>query len=218
MVDDSLESLTQLAVQVFGELPVRKKGSSVKVLILWPSPALTEAGTKAFSDSSNLIEHVNISSVRETRILGSADVAVFLAPEASQLEAMKAVTENFYPRPVVIFNPGWGFEEESDFGELSGFVGSFEVVYSFMGLEVRGILSKRKGVVFKCVRDGILSGEKWNVLVEEDGELKLVTRFGSRPSIAEVENVLYNLMAMNSPVTKSAKFLKGLVSNVTGRK
>lgn len=145
-------------------------------------------------------------------------MAVFLAPEASQLAVIKTVTESFYPKPVVIFNPKWVFEEESNFGELSGFVGSFEVVYSFMGLEVRGVLSKRKGVVFKCVRDGVVSGEKWTILVEEEGELKVIMRFKVRPSIGEVENVLYNLMAINSPITKSAKFFRGLVSNVTGKK
>ena len=87
-----------------------------------------------------------------------------------------------------------------------------------MGLEVRGVLSKRKGVVFKCVRDGVMSGEKWTILVEEEGELKVIMRFKTRPSIGEVENVLYNLMAINSPITKSAKFFRGLVSNVTGKK
>lgn len=118
-----------------------------------------------------------------------------------------------------MFNPKWGFEEEAEFGELSGFVGSFEVIFSFMGLEVKGLLSKRNGVVFKCVRNGVVSGEKWAVLVEEEqGELKLVSAFKTRPSISEVEYVLYNLMAMNSPVTKSVKFFRDLVSNVTGKK
>lgn len=146
-------------------------------------------------------------------------MAVFLAPEATDLDSVKSVAEGFYPRPVVIFNPRWAFEEESDFGELSSFLGSFEVVYSFMGLEVKGVLSKRRGVIFKCVRDGVVSGERWSVLVEEeDGELKVVSTFKARPSIGEVENVLYNLMAMNSPVTKSVRFLKDLVSNVTGKK
>ncbi|KAK0599696.1 hypothetical protein LWI29_007757 [Acer saccharum] len=146
------------------------------------------------------------------------DVVIFLAPEKSQLTVIKRVTEYLYPKPVVIFNPRWGFEEEENFGDLSGFLGSFEVIYSFMGLEVKGILSKRKGVIFKCVRDGVLSGERWNVLVEEEGDLKVVSRFKARPSIGEVEIVLYNLMAINSPITKSAKFLKDLVSNVTGKK
>lgn len=138
------------------------------------------------------------------------------------MEEIKAVTNGLNPKPVVLFNPKWGFEEEKDFDVgMGSFVGSFDVVYSFMGLEVRGVLSRRKGVVFKCVRDGVLSGEGWVVMVEEEGkggELKVVSRFRRRPSIGEVESVLYNLMAANSPVTKSVKFLRDLASNVTGKK
>lgn len=145
-------------------------------------------------------------------------MAVFLAPEASQLKAIRIVAESLYPKPVVMFNPKWSSEEKDGFGEMKSFVGSFEVIYSFMGLEVKGILSKRKGVVFKCVGDGNLGGEKWEVLVEEDGKLKVITRFRARPSLEEVETVLYNLMAVNSPITKSAMFLKKLVNNVTGKK
>ncbi|KAK6946841.1 protein of unknown function DUF1995 [Dillenia turbinata] len=220
--DDSPSSLSQLALEVFGDLPIRRKGVAVKTTIIWPNPTLREAAYKTFesSPSSSLVEHVDISSLTDTdiRVLNTTDFAVFLAPEASQLEDIKTVTDSLNPKPVVIFNPKWNFEEESNFGDLSGFVGSFEVIYSFMGLEVKGILSKRKGVIFKCVRDGVLSGERWSVLVEEEGELKVISRFKSRPSIGEVETVLYNLMAINSPITKSAKFLRELVSNVTGQK
>ena len=71
-----------------------------------------------------------------SEVLNPADLAVFLAPEASQIEDMKMVANSLYPKPVVLFNPKWGFEDEKDF-ELGSFVGSFDVVYSFMGLEVR---------------------------------------------------------------------------------
>lgn len=195
----------------------------MNILIVWPNDVYKESALKVFESLPNCpVDHADISSLSDsdTRGLSSADVAVFLALETSQLEAMESVSERLYPRPVVLFNPRWGFEDESEFGEMSGFVGSFEVIYSFMGLEVKGVLSKRKGVIFKCVRDGVVSGEKWSVLVEEEeeGELKVISTFKARPSIAEVENVLYNLMAMNSPVTKSVKFFKDLVSNVTGKK
>ncbi|KAH6795637.1 hypothetical protein C2S51_036623 [Perilla frutescens var. frutescens] len=222
VVDDSPTSLSQLALQVFGDMPLRRKGSQIKIVILWPSRGLVQTAIEAFDSLSSdiVVQSIDMSSVldEDVRTLSSADVTVFLAPEASQLPVMKTISDRLYPRAVVIFNPNWSFEEEVDFGEMSGFLGSFEVVYSFMGLEVRGILSKRKGVIFRCVRDGVLSGERWNVLVEEGEVFRLVSTFKSRPSITEVENVLYNLMAMNSPVTKSAKFLKDLVSNVTGKK
>lgn len=220
VIDESPNSLTQLALDVFGEMPIRRKGVKVKILIFWPDRSLTEAATKAFpSQSGNVvIENFNIKSVNNRSLSSAADVAVFLAPEASELAVMETITDSLYPKPAVIFNPKWAFEEEGDFGELTSFVASFDVVYSFMGLEVRGILSKRKGVIFKCVRDGVFSGEKWHIFVEENGELKMVSSFKARPSITEVENVLYNLMAINSPITKSAKFLKNLVSNATGKK
>ncbi|KAL4580201.1 hypothetical protein LXL04_016385 [Taraxacum kok-saghyz] len=213
VIDDSPDSLSQLALQLFDEMPLKKKASKVKILILWPNSTLTAAANKAPFRS---IDHIDISSLKDggNRVLTSADVAVFLTPEASQMEAIETITNNLYPKPVVMFNPRWSYEDEENIhGEFINFLGSFEVIYSFMGLEVRGLLSKRNGVVFKCVRDGVLSGERWSVLVEEEGELKVVSRFKTRPSIGEVENVLYNLMAINSPMTKSAKFLKGLVSN-----
>ncbi|KAJ8560998.1 hypothetical protein K7X08_027188 [Anisodus acutangulus] len=261
VVDDSPSALSQLALDIFGNIPLKRKGPKIKILLLWPNQSLTQAAQTAFekkypnpivdnntnnvpsvipqvasgesrvyadftSDlggrdvvSNPIIENLDISSVTDGDI-SSVDVLVFMAPEASRLTIVKEIADVLYPKPVVMFNPTWGFDEESNFGELSGFVSSFEVVYSFMGLEVRGILSNRKGVMFKCVRDGVLSGEnsKWYVFVEEDGELKVVSRFKTRPSIVEVENVLYNLMAMNSPITKSAKFFKDLVSNVRGKK
>ncbi|KAK8527285.1 hypothetical protein V6N13_085128 [Hibiscus sabdariffa] len=220
LIDDSPSSLPQLALDIFKDMLLKRKGSLADILVLWPDARLKEDGIQAFESCSlSHIEHIDLPSINKSnRISSPADVAVFLAPELSQLALIKAISDSFYPKPVVIFNPKWSSEQESGFGDLKGFVGSFEVIYSFMGLEVRGVLSKRKGMVFKCVRDGVLSGEQWAVLVEEDGELKVVSRFKSRPSIEEVENVLYNLMAINSPITKSARFLRDLVSNVTGKK
>ncbi|KAK9209541.1 hypothetical protein WN944_001908 [Citrus x changshan-huyou] len=219
--DDSPSSLSQLAFDLFKDLPIRRKGSPVKILILWPDAAFTEAAVKVFeSHSLNQFEHIDVKTVTggDNRIVSSAEVAILLAPEKSQLGVIKTVADSLYPKPVVIFNPRWAFEDEENFGDMSGFVGSFEVIYSFLGLEVQGVLSKRTGMIFKCVRNGILSGEKWNVFVEEEGKMKVVSRFTARPSIGEVETVLYNLMAINSPITKSAKFLRDLVSNVTGKK
>ncbi|KAL5731000.1 hypothetical protein ACHQM5_003769 [Ranunculus cassubicifolius] len=219
VIDESPDSLTQLVLDFFENLPIKRKGTQLRILLLWPDSTLTDLANK--TSSSNSVQNLTISSslTEDSRILSSADVAIFLAPDESQLAVMKAVSDSWSPRPVVVFNPKWGFDEENEFGELSSFVGSFEVVYSFMGLEVRGILSKRKGVVFRSVKDGVLSGEKWEIFVEEEnGELRVISRFKKRPSIGEVENVLYNLMAVNSPITKSAKFLRDLVSNVTGKK
>ncbi|GER42401.1 hypothetical protein STAS_19187 [Striga asiatica] len=208
VTDDSPNSLSELALQVFDEMPMRRKGQKTKFLLLWGNKDLTQAAVKAFGCVS-WVQNVDItSSIPVDDDILSADVAVFMAPEASRLAVMKTVGDCLYPKPLVILNSGWSFEEEIDLG---GFAGSFHVIYSFMGLVVRGIFSSRKGAIFKCARD------TWHVFVEEDGELRAVSSFKSRPSMPEVENVLYNLMAVNSPVTKSARFLRDLVSNVIGR-
>ncbi|XP_010488057.1 PREDICTED: uncharacterized protein LOC104765958 [Camelina sativa] len=221
--DDSPSSLSQLAFSIFHDLPISRRGSpNVKLLFLWPDTSFLDSAIKAFRSDS--ISHTAVSPVSDsvTKALRSADVAVFMSPERTQMEDVRTASEAFSSKPVVMINPRWLFEEEKSFGdEFNGFIGSFEVIYAFTGLEVRGVLSKRKGVIFKCVRDGVVSGERWNVLVEEEegnGTLKVVSQFKARPSMDEVELVLYNLMAMNSPITKSAKFLKDLVSNITGKK
>ncbi|CAM8930548.1 unnamed protein product [Rhodiola kirilowii] len=218
VMDDSPASLTQLAQEVFYSMPIRKKGSKVKIAIIWPDPILSSAASRYYEPNSfNQVDHMDISDITDDRILNAADVAVLFAPEQKHLASIKSLAGTINPKPVLIFNPKWAFEDEESFGQMSSFVRSFEIIYAFMGLEVKGIFNRKRGMVFKCVRDGVVSGEKWSVLVEEDGGMKVVSKFSSRPSIGEVETVLYNLMAMNSPVTKSAKFLKDLVSNVTGK-
>ncbi|KAE9599785.1 hypothetical protein Lal_00045329 [Lupinus albus] len=150
--DDSPDSLPQLALDISGDISIKRKGSPIKILIMWPDSSLKKSATMTFKSlPTSQIEYIDIPSVAKTdpRILDSAGVVVFLGPESSTLALMKTVSDAFYPKPVVLFNPKWGFEEENNFGDLSAFVGSFEVVYSFMGLEMRGILSKRKGVTFK---------------------------------------------------------------------
>lgn len=227
VVDDSPGSLARLAFDVFSGLGVSRKGSPAKLLLVWPSSkelgvALQEF--KNWGDSTSSTVHAQLNSVAPDA-LSSCDAAVFLVPGRSQVEKMRAAADALDPKPVVLFNPAWSFEEEEEaFGTSArSFVVSFNVVYSFLGLEVKGLLSNKKGVLLRCVEGGRFGGESWVLMVEDDapeeeGEFKVVSRLKRRPTIGEVETMLYNLMAANSPVTKSAKFLRELVSNVTGRK
>lgn len=207
--DDSPDSLSRLALDVVSDLPT-KRNPPPKLLLLWPTPQLTSLAAAGVADSNSVINS-KFESLRDLRPgLAAADVVVFFSPASSRLGSMREICEAFHPKPAVLFNPGWGYEEE---GEMAGnFVRSFEVVYSFMGLEVRGVLSRKRGVVFRCTNDGGLGGgDGWEVMVEgEGGKMEMVTRFKRRPAMGEVENVLYNVMAMNSPVTKTVKFLRNL--------
>ncbi|WZZ04254.1 LOW QUALITY PROTEIN: hypothetical protein YC2023_090175 [Brassica napus] len=144
-----------------------------------PSSSFSSSGQTLLS--SNLQSKLSAPTAPTTSpclpLLRSADVVVFMAPERSQQEDVRISTEGFATKLMVMINPRWLFEEEK-----GDFIGSFD-----------------------CVRDGVVSGERWNVLVEEeegDRALKVVSQFKARPSMEEIELVLYNLMAMNSPVTK----------------
>ncbi|KAJ0966223.1 hypothetical protein J5N97_027361 [Dioscorea zingiberensis] len=224
ILDNSPDSLVQLSLDLLLDLPLTRKGAKPTILILWPSSNLADSANIAFNStgvSNHVIIHSDFVSLT-SMALNTADIVVFAATETSQLEDMRRITSAVDPKPVVLFNPAWAFDDEKEFsgGGLATFIGSFDVVYSFMGLEVKGLLSRRQGVVFRCVKDGVVSGEEWVVMVEEEkgGELKVVSRFKRRPGIAEVESVMYNLMAASSPVTKSVKFLRDLASSVTGKK
>uniref|UniRef100_A0A0D9WIA4 DUF1995 domain-containing protein n=1 Tax=Leersia perrieri TaxID=77586 RepID=A0A0D9WIA4_9ORYZ len=210
VVDDSPGSLARLAADVFSPsgLGVSKKAS---LLLVWPS---TDALRSALQEPNVAwgasTAHADLDAVAPAA--SGCDAAVFLSPGKSQVGKIQDAAAAIDPKPVVLFNPGWSFDEEEDFaaGER-GFVGSFNVVYSFTGLEVRGLLSKKRGVLLR------FGGESWVLMVEEAADrFKVVSRLKRRPTIGEVETVLYNLMAVNSPVTKSARFLRGIVSNVTG--
>ncbi|XP_031500528.1 uncharacterized protein LOC116264447 [Nymphaea colorata] len=218
VLDESPASLASLVSSIFDGISLKRKGSSARILILWPDTVTQQEAGRAFR-----------SGAVQNDVLGSAeglawgDVAVVVSPESNRLEEIEAICAGFDPKPVVMVNPKWGADEESELGQQAGgFVASFEVVYSFMGLEVRGVLSRRKGMVFRYAKDGIPANAQWEVLVEEEGggagggELRMVTRFKKRPSVVEVETVLYNLMAANSPVTKSVKFVKDAVSRASG--
>ncbi|KAJ1698443.1 hypothetical protein LUZ63_006955 [Rhynchospora breviuscula] len=217
LIDDSPELVVQLAFDVFSDLNIKRKDSKPSLLLLWSSPTLEEMANKTFSESQNAVVNLQLGSIT-LDLLSSSDLVVVLAPEESQLDEISTIADEVNLKPVILFNPKWAFEDEKDFNRrVAAFLESFDVVYSFTGLEVQGFLSSRKGVVLRCVRDGKASGEPWLVMVQEGDkeEMKVVTRFTKRPSIGEVETVLYNLMAANSPLTKSVKSVSDFVKNVT---
>ncbi|KQK05554.1 uncharacterized protein LOC100825293 [Brachypodium distachyon] len=229
VVDESSPgSLARLAFDVFSGLGVSTKGGSpARLLLVWPSSEdLSEALREFEKWGDTTLAHADLDSVSSSTDAAASDAAVFLAPARSQAEKLRAAASALDPKPVVLFNPAWGFEDEEEwFGGAvaKGFVASFDVVYSFTGLEVRGLLSKKKGVLLRRVDGGSgrSGGESWVLMVEDEeapSGFKVVSRLKRRPTIGEVENMMYNLMAANSPVTKSARFLRELVSNVTGKK
>jgi len=143
-------------------------------------------------------------------------VLFFAAPGILQLSSIELICKEAAPRPVVLFNPGWSVEEESDVN--NGFLSSFEPVYSFTALAIQGFFSKTEGAVFRYVKSGAPSSNPWLVFVKEEGKYSCVSRFKRRPDPSELEDALYNSLAANSPVTKSVRFLRNLISRPDKKK
>ncbi|RLN28162.1 uncharacterized protein C2845_PM05G33220 [Panicum miliaceum] len=208
VVDDSPASLARLALDVFtGGAGVSRKGAPARLLLVWPSAEALAAALREFENSGDsATAHAQLGS-EAPGALSACDAAVFLAPGPAQVEQVKAAAAAVDPKPVVLFNPAWSFDDEEGKRSAPG----------------RGA-SKKRGVLLRCVDGGRFGGESWVLMVENDSGapvgqgFRVVSRLKKRPTIGEVETMLYNLMAANSPVTKSAKFLREMVSNVTGGK
>lgn len=113
----------------------------------------------------------------------------------------KLLEEVWRGQVVVLCNPEWG-ESELE--------GRFEVVYSFLPLAVQGLLGKKEGVLLKVVKE---KGEsaKWRIFVKEGEEaFKCVGQQAERPKDEELELALYNAAAVDSPLSKGLRYLRGL--------
>eukprot|EP00252_Welwitschia_mirabilis_P026821 TRINITY_DN8944_c0_g1_i1.p1 TRINITY_DN8944_c0_g1~~TRINITY_DN8944_c0_g1_i1.p1 ORF type:complete len:339 (+),score=20.76 TRINITY_DN8944_c0_g1_i1:260-1276(+) len=139
------------------------------------------------------------------------DAAFFIAPETQEMRSVEAISKDIGATAVVLLNPRTDDEAAE---EMSAFLSSFEVVYSFTPLAIRGFFGgKREGAVFRFF-SGSRSryGSPWLLLVKEKGKYRCVSEFRKRPDSYEIETALYDLLARDSPLTKSFKFLKSLVS------
>ncbi|KAG2293187.1 hypothetical protein Bca52824_039856 [Brassica carinata] len=103
--NDSPSSLSQLAFPSLATCPPRDEAPT----------------SSSFSSSGQTLLSWNLQS--KLSALRSADVAVFMAPERSQLKDVRISTEGFAMKPVVMINPRWLFEEDK-----SDFIGSFDVI------------------------------------------------------------------------------------------
>ncbi|MCO5614814.1 hypothetical protein L7F22_069098 [Adiantum nelumboides] len=137
---------------------------------------------------------------------------VILCPKLSDVSDIVRIAKAGDPRPILLLNPGWSLEEEEAEASHASFLQSFEVVYSYLPLAIQGFFSKTEGAVLKHVKSGAPAGRPWLVFAREGESMKCVASIKKRPTAIDLENALYNAMAANSPITKSIKFLRGLVS------
>lgn len=201
VLDDAPSSLVALTLDLVSALfPGAREPPRVAVFF-------TNASSVTLArDQSSASSFHSLQSEQEV----PSDVAVVLVAGArfDDTASLQALARNVTPRPIVVLNPEWSPDDESD-ASWGAFVSSFDAAYTFLPLAIQGLFSKTEGAVVKSAR----SGAPWLIFVKEaDGTFTRLSSLKRRPGPAELESALYNAMAANSPVTKSIKFLRGLVS------
>ncbi|KAG0567462.1 hypothetical protein KC19_7G136600 [Ceratodon purpureus] len=209
VLDDAPSSLASLTLDLVSAL-LRKSRDSPDVAVFFSGASPVELARDQCANREVL--NVSFHSLQSERDV-SGDVAVVLVAGAryEDNECLQELARNVTPRPVVVLNPEWSPEDEKD-ARWGSFLASFEAAYAFIPLAIQGLFSKTEGAVLKNVQSGAPGGRPWLIFVKEDGKFTRLSTLKGRPGPAELESALYNAMAANSPVTKSIKFLRGLVS------
>lgn len=60
----------------------------------------------------------------------------------------------------------------------------------------------------------VADSEKWSVFLEQDDGIKRVGQMDGKPTSADIEAMVYNASAANSPLTAVAKAVSGLFNGL----
>lgn len=211
VLDESHSSLTSLTLDLVSTLFKEKKGST-KLAVFWADGSVLDF---AKEKSTNLETSTNLSFFdiqKETKIPEDVSVVIVVGARFKENASVSELVKYVNPRPVVVLNPEWSPEDEKSDDVWGSFVTSFEVAYAFIPLSIQGLFSKTEGAILKHVKSGAPGGKPWLIFVKDNDMYKCVTSLQHRPDSSDLESALYNSMGANSPVTKSIKFLRGLVT------
>lgn len=224
VLDDSPATLVSLTLDLLASSFInQKKTAPIKKLVFLSDTSLLNLALERQSVGGQAPESLtgiefkllvpeNAAPAKVTS--EESQVLFIVTPKLEQAAIVAKVLEAFNPCPVVVLNPDWSSEDEAaDKDRAWGtLISSFEVTYSYVPLAVQGIFSKTEGAVLKHVKSGAPAGRPWLIFVKQNDQFICVSSLRRRPQAADLESALYNSMAANSPVTKSIRFLRGLVS------
>ncbi|XP_024385287.1 uncharacterized protein [Physcomitrium patens] len=210
VLDDSPSSLISLTLELLSALfNGKREAPSVAVFLSGESAVVLAREKYANSGISSVNRFCNIQA--ECEVPGDESVIVVAGARFEDVACLQELARNVTPRPIVVLNPEWSPEDEKD-AKWGALLTSFETAYAFLPLAIQGFFSKTEGAVLKNVQSGAPGGRPWLIFLKEDGKFTRLSSLQRKPGPAELESALYNAMAANSPMTKSIKFLRGLVS------
>lgn len=213
VLDETPTSLVSLTLEFVLSLFSGKR-ETPGVAVFFSDASTVALAREQYSETPNPNPNPNHSFhelFSDREVVGNVTVVVVAGARCEDTARLQELARNVSPRPIVVLNPEWTPDDEND-STWGAFLKSFEAAYAFLPLAIQGFLSKTEGAVLKNVPSGAPAGRPWLIFVKEDGKFTRLASLQRRPGPAELESALYNAMAANSPVTKSFKFLRGLVS------
>ncbi|GIL93574.1 hypothetical protein Vretimale_19992 [Volvox reticuliferus] len=135
-------------------------------------------------------------------------------PSVSDVALVEQLLDEVWVGPAaVILNPQWAQQGITLPTEYQRVVESIAIVYSFLPCAVQGLLGSKEGAVLRMIEPGAAAagGSSWRILLKERDEYVQVGAMTRRPTSGDLELAFINAAAASSPLTKTAKFLRGLI-------
>jgi len=185
--------------------------------------SLVCCGSVSSSTMDNMVKEVpdlEVLNLQEAVAEAPAgDIIILSAPGGEDVGALKEVEELLYKcrgaTLVCATNPRWDDVDPPE--EYRGMIRNFTVLYSFVPLSIQGLLGTLDGCVFKYAGGtGAPEAAAYRVFLtdaDQESGYKQIGQMSRRPGPGDLETVIYNAQAAQSPITKAAKGISGLFGN-----
>ncbi|KAG2445463.1 hypothetical protein HXX76_000081 [Chlamydomonas incerta] len=146
-----------------------------------------------------------------------AGLLVLVEPQLDDVALVEQLLDEVWAGPAaLVINPGWGQQGAAPVpAEYARAVDSISVVYSFLPCAIQGLLGPKEGAVLRTVdaAGGATGGKPapWRILLKQKEEFVQVGAMPRRPTSSDLELAFLNASAASSPLTKTAKFIRGLI-------
>ncbi|EFJ50051.1 hypothetical protein VOLCADRAFT_104003 [Volvox carteri f. nagariensis] len=148
---------------------------------------------------------------RQTQLGG---LLLVVEPSISDVALVEQLLDDVWVGPAaVVLNPQWSQQGAVLPAEYQRVAESIAVVYSFLPCAIQGLLGPKEGAVLRMVesRAGAEGSPPWRILLKERDQFVQVGAMARRPTSSDLELAFINAAAASSPLTKTAKFLRGLI-------
>eukprot|EP01023_Acetabularia_acetabulum_P002573 TRINITY_DN11079_c0_g1_i1.p2 TRINITY_DN11079_c0_g1~~TRINITY_DN11079_c0_g1_i1.p2 ORF type:complete len:253 (+),score=17.23 TRINITY_DN11079_c0_g1_i1:426-1184(+) len=181
----------QLLQNIADSLPSRFQPT----LIVSGNTQIADKSSKQIVNLKQGLSQISKENVKSI-IIGNSTVG--------QLQEVYKLFEDNKTDLKILVNSEWCLDPPTGWEEFSE---SFLPIYVFRPLEVKGLLGQKMGFMFKF---GIEQNSSYRFYLSDDsdGSLNQIGQQNTRPSQSDIETVMYNANAAQSPINKGLSWMQ----------